>query len=486
MRSAFLLLFSECSHADHLQVEPRRQHGEIASRPDIGLSLAKPSGESKRRARSAQPATAEVLLPFLAWLCLELAEGPAARGSNGRWPISRPREGRDDRGPCGSWGPGEAVGGRTPATRASPADGKDCRLMERSGQVIRARVVGAGGFGGANIVELLIGHPQAEVVSLVDVQGVGEPLSKRHTHLKGFCDAVVSAPDAVRWDGSLDVTFCATPDGVGMTLARDCVAAGVRLIDYSGDFRFNTMEVYAQYAERIGRDPRHAAPELLEKCVYGLSELHRGAIARAPIVGNPGCFAVAAILGLAPAVKERLVDLPTLVCDAKTGVSGAGIKPQPAFHYPLRYENMNAYKIGAHQHVVEIERELSLLAGREVRVTLTTQVVPLTRGIMATLYGSLAQPATTAEELYEAYAAFYRGAAFVRVERPGVPVSNNDVRGSNLCVISVNVDTRTSRMIIVAHIDNLMKGQAGSALQNMNIMFGLPEDTGLRRPAYYP
>jgi len=158
----------------------------------------------------------------------------------------------------------------------------------------------------------------------------------------------------------------------------------------------------------------------------------------------------------------------------------------PSFHYPLRYENMNAYKIAAHQHTVEVERELSLLAGREIRVTLTTQVVPLSRGIMSTLYGNLTKSSTTAQELYDAYAEFYRGAKFVRVEPTGTPVSNNDVRGSNSCVISTNLDARTGRMIVVSHVDNLMKGQAGSALQNMNIMFGLDEDMGLRRPAYYP
>ncbi len=352
--------------------------------------------------------------------------------------------------------------------------------------MIRARVIGAGGFGGANIIELLVGHPQTEIVSLVDVEGVGEPISKRHTHLKGFCDMVVTAPDGALWDDSIDVVFCATPDGVAMRIARECVAAGTKLIDYSGDFRFNSESAYAAYATRIGRDPHHAAAALLERSAYGLAELHRESIASTPIVGNPGCFAVSVILGLAPAVINGLVATDTLIADAKTGVSGAGIKPQLTFHYPLRYENMNAYKIGGHQHVMEVERELSLLAGREIQVTLTTQVVPLTRGIMSTLYGRLIDPSTTAQDLYDAYAAYYRKASFVRVERSGVPVGNNDVRGSNFCVISTNVDPRTGQIIVVSHIDNLMKGQAGSALQNMNIMFGLDEDTGLRRPAYYP
>ncbi|MCP4642689.1 MAG: N-acetyl-gamma-glutamyl-phosphate reductase [bacterium] len=352
--------------------------------------------------------------------------------------------------------------------------------------MIRARVIGAGGFGGANIIELLTAHPEVEIASLVDVDGVGQPISAKHTHLKGFCDVEVTAPDDAAWDDSIDVAFAATPDGVGMKLASACVGAGAKLIDYSGDFRFNTKAAYENYATRIGLAPNHDAAELLEQSVYGLAELYREQIAGASVVGNPGCFAASAILGMAPAVKGQLVDVDTLICDAKTGVSGAGIKPNLAFHYPLRYENMNAYKIAAHQHNIEVEREMSLLAGRDVAVTLTTQVVPLTRGIMTTIYGRLGDAVQSADDVYDAYAGFYQGSKFVRVERTGVPTSNNDVRGSNLCVLSVNIDPRTRQMIVVSHIDNLMKGQAGSALQNMNIMFGLEENMGLLRPPYYP
>jgi len=347
-------------------------------------------------------------------------------------------------------------------------------------------VVGAGGFGGANIIELLTAHPEVEIVSLVDVDGAGQPISAKHTHLKGICDLAVSSPDDAPWDDSIDVAFTATPDGVGMKLAEACIGAGGRMIDYSGDFRFNTAEAYTAYAKRIGREGDHDAAELLPKSVYGLAELHRAEIADAAVVGNPGCFAVSAILGAAPAVREGLIDPATIICDAKTGVSGAGIKPAQTFHYPLRYENMNAYKIAAHQHNFEIERELSLVAGNELRVTLTTQVVPLCRGIMTTVYGQLTSDSMTAPGLYEAYASFYEDSAFVRVEPQGVPTSNNDVRGSNQCVLSVNSDPRTGRLIVVSHIDNLMKGQAGSALQNMNVMFGLDETLGLKRPAFYP
>ncbi len=352
--------------------------------------------------------------------------------------------------------------------------------------MIKACIVGAGGFGGANIIELLAAHPEVEIVSLVDVDGVGEPISNKHTHLKGFCDLPVESPEQFKWDQSLDVAFSATPDGVGMKLAKDCHAAGIKLIDYSGDFRFNSKEAYEYYACRIGRSTAHSNHDLLSKSAYGLAELHREEIASASIIGNPGCFAVSAILGFAPAIKAGLINIETLICDSKTGVSGAGIKPNLSFHYPMRYENMNAYKIAAHQHNIEVERELSLLAGTEILVTLTTQLVPLTRGIMSTIYGRLNTKEITAQDLYQIYTKFYKNSKFIRVEASGTPVSNNDVRGSNYCVISTNVDSRTNQMIVVCHIDNLMKGQAGSALQNMNIMFGLAEDTGLRRPPQFP
>lgn len=352
--------------------------------------------------------------------------------------------------------------------------------------MIRARVIGAGGFGGGNIIELLAGHPEVQIESVVDIDGVGRPISDRHTHLRGFCDLPVTSPEQIAWDGSAEVVFCATPDGVGQQLARQCLDSGSRLIDYSGDFRFDTAEAYGEYARRIGRPPEHGAGDLLPETVYGLTELHRDRITTARLVGNPGCFAVAAILGLAPAVQSGLVDLQTLICDAKTGVSGAGIKPASSFHYPLRYENMNAYKIGAHQHIYEVERELGRTAGQAVRFTLTTQVVPLCRGIMATIYARALDDQTTEDELRDAYIEYYHDSAFVRVAGPGQPVSNNDVRGSNIALISVNLDPRTGQMITICHIDNLMKGQAGSALQNMNVMFGLEETAGLGRPPHFP
>lgn len=351
--------------------------------------------------------------------------------------------------------------------------------------MIRAKVIGATGYGGIGIIELLLQHPEARLAALVAREDVGQPISQVYPHLTGFCDLPVLAPDDPAAAVDADVVFCATPDGVGMKAAAGVLAAGSRLIDYSGDFRFSSAEAYADYARRIGRDPTHAAPALLDRAAYGLAELHRAQIRQSSIVGNPGCFAVSCILGLSPAVKAGLLLPDSVICDCKTGVSGAGKKVSPTFHYPARYEQMNAYKLAGHQHVCEVERELSLQAGTEVRITFTAQVVPVCRGILSTLYGTLKEPAAEADVI-ALYRDFYAGSPFVRVLGSQAAVGTLHVRGTNFCNLVVSVDSRCNRLRIVSCIDNLMKGQAGSALQNMNIMFGLPETTGLLRPGIYP
>jgi len=351
--------------------------------------------------------------------------------------------------------------------------------------MVRVKVIGATGYGGIGITELLLQHPEASLVTLVAREDVGQPISQVYPHLAGFCDLPVLAPDDPRAQEPVDVVFCATPDRVGMQAAPAALACGARVIDYSGDFRFTTPEAFAEYSRRIGADPAHASPQLLGSNAYGLAELHRAAIRQARVVGNPGCFAVSCILGLAPAARDALVEPLSIICDCKTGVSGAGKKVSPTFHYPARYEQMNVYKLAGHQHVCEVERELTLLSGRDVRVTFTAQVVPVCRGILSTLYGTLTRPATEADVL-AIYREFYRESPFVRVFDSKAAIGTLHVRGTNFCNLVVSVDSRVNRLRIVSYIDNLMKGQAGSALQNMNLMCGLPETLGLLRPGIYP
>lgn len=350
--------------------------------------------------------------------------------------------------------------------------------------MIRVKVVGAGGYGGIGIIELLTQHPEVEIGAMTGLESVGNSISDLYPHLKGFCDNKILADDQV--EGDFDVVFMSTPDGVGMKLASAEIDSGAKVIDYSGDFRFNTVEDYAAYATRIGRDPEHASPDLLEKSVYGLVELHREEINQErQIVGNPGCFAASCILGLAPAVKLNLVQDGSIICDCKTGVSGAGKTPNATFHYPARYDQMNAYKLAGHQHVCEIEHELSLQADKDIKVTFTAQVVPVCRGIMSTLYGTLSDDISEAEVL-GIYDEFYANDSFIRVFDSIASVGTMHVRGTNYCNLVISVDERTHRLRVVSYIDNLMKGQAGSALQIMNLLFGFSETTGLERPGMYP
>jgi N-acetyl-gamma-glutamyl-phosphate reductase len=352
--------------------------------------------------------------------------------------------------------------------------------------MITAKIIGAGGYGGVGIAELIHAHPEVEVSALVDIDNTGTRYSDLYPHLAGFLDIPVLEGSDPQASAPADVVFMATPDGVGMALAPGEIEKGAKVVDYSGDFRFDTPASYAVYAERIGRDAAHTAPHLLPSAVYGLPELHRREITtETSVIGNPGCFAVSCILGLAPAVQRALVDVDTIICDCKTGVSGAGRKPNAAFHYPARYEQMNAYKLDGHQHVCEIERELGMLAGADVQVTFTAQVVPLCRGIMATLYARLKADASTAD-VVDAYRLFYADEAFVRIHDGSAAIGSAHVRNTNMCNLVVNVDERTTVLRVVAYIDNLVKGQAGSALQNMNLLFGLPEEMGLDRPAMYP
>ncbi|MBQ7188558.1 MAG: N-acetyl-gamma-glutamyl-phosphate reductase [Kiritimatiellae bacterium] len=351
--------------------------------------------------------------------------------------------------------------------------------------MIRVKVVGATGYGGVGITELLLRHPEVKLVSLIAREAVGQKINEVYPHLDGFCDLPVLAADDPAAQEPVDVVFYSTPDRVGMYQAPDDLAKGAKVIDYSGDFRFTSEEAYADYATRIGKDPVHASPQLLGKNVYGLAELHRADIRKADLVGNPGCFACSCILGMAAAAKEKMILPHSVICDCKSGVSGAGKKPKPGFHYPARYENMNAYRLSGHQHVCEVERELSQQAGEDIKITFTAQVVPVCRGILSTLYADLRAPMSEGEVL-ELYRSFYRDSPFVRIYPSNTDMSTQYVRGTNYCNLVVSVDSRVNRLRIVAHIDNLMKGQAGSALQNMNLMFGLPENTGLDHAGVYP
>jgi len=279
---------------------------------------------------------------------------------------------------------------------------------------IRVGIIGATGYGGVGLIELLIGHPFASIGGLMAKHDIGKPISEIYPHLKGFCDLTVFDPTDANCPEDFDVVFFATPDGVGQKEARKWLRRGVKVIDYSGDFRFSEIKSYTAYAARIGRSEAHADPNALALAVYGLPELHREAIANTDLVGNPGCFAASCILGLVPALKTGLIRTRGIIIDAKSGISGAGKTPKPAFHFPARHEAVNAYKIAGHQHVCEIERELTNAAGEAITITFTPHVVPVSRGIVSTIYADLI-PQIGIEQLRDAYEAQYKTEHFIRV-----------------------------------------------------------------------
>ncbi len=349
--------------------------------------------------------------------------------------------------------------------------------------MVKVKLVGATGYGGVGLIELILRHPDIEIAALVAASETGKPISYFWPHLQGLCDEMVYSSNDAEADVDADVVVYSTPDKIGMQLAPVEVKKGRKILDYSGDFRFNSLDLYEDYAGRLGLDTTHVAPELLKDSTYGLAELHRSEIAESTVVGNPGCYAVACILGLAPAAGEGLIETENIICDCKTGISGAGKKPKPGFHYPEAYDNTYAYRLTGHQHVMEVERELSQLAASDIQITFTPQVIPMARGIMACLYGSLPQ-GMTQKKVLSAYKDYYAQDPFVRVSDS--PSSTGHVRGSNFVNLTVCCDERTGVLRIISHIDNLVKGQAGSALQNLNIMFGLDEMAGLNFPGAHP
>ncbi len=352
---------------------------------------------------------------------------------------------------------------------------------------IRVAIIGAGGYGGCGAIEILHRHPDAEIVQLVDITGIGRKISEIHPHLKGLVDLKIRSFEEFQRNGveEADVALFATPDGVSQQYAPYLLGKGVKVIDYSGDFRFRNLAQYKEYAKRIGRKEGHESPQLLERSTYGLPEIHRDEIAGAELVGNPGCFAVSIILSLAPVVKDHIIDTENIICDSKTGVSGAGKRPSPAFHYPARHESINAYRVGEHQHLIEMEKELYEISNIPIKLTFTPHVIPISRGIYSTIYCKM-RSSIKKEDIISLYKESYRDSPFVKIWDGATPPSTMDVRFSNYCRIHIDEDSHTDTLIIISVIDNLVKGQAGNAIQNMNIMFGLPEDIGLSYPPQYP
>ncbi|MDA0270960.1 MAG: N-acetyl-gamma-glutamyl-phosphate reductase [Chloroflexi bacterium] len=351
---------------------------------------------------------------------------------------------------------------------------------------IRAQLIGATGYGGLGILELLLAHPNFEISTLVARDDAGRRIDEVYPHLAGRCELVVQGPDAVEAGADSDVVIFATPDRVSQQYAESLTARGIRFIDYSGDFRFTSTEDYARYADRHPsiKENTHDAPSLLGRNAFGVSELNAEAIATAPIVGNPGCFAVGIILGLAPLYRDGLVEGGLVAVDGLTGSSGAGKKPAPLQHFSHLNDNVVPYRMLNHQHVVEAEMTLGRIgASSGATVDFIPHLLGTTRGILNTMHLTLTK-SMTREALLGLFREMYAGHPFVRVL--DTPPTLKGPVGSNYLDLSAFVAEGGKRAVVMTSIDNLMKGQSGSAMQNLNIMFGLPQTAGLERGPLYP
>ncbi|MFX3619412.1 MAG: N-acetyl-gamma-glutamyl-phosphate reductase [Sporolactobacillus sp.] len=345
---------------------------------------------------------------------------------------------------------------------------------------MKAGIVGANGYSGVELIRLLLGHPLLELEMLVSHTTQDQKIQELYPHLSGLLDRQLEPFDAEELARRVEIVFFATPAGVSQTLLPECLEKGLICIDLSGDFRLKDPQDYERWYHRA---PAEAS--LLADSVYGLPEINRKQIEGAKFIANPGCYPTATLLGLAPAVKEGGIDLSSIVIDGKSGVSGSGKKAITGNLFAEVNESVRAYKLGAHQHTPEIEQGLEALSGQKQAVTFTTHLIPMTRGLMCTTYASVTKGYST-KEWIELYQSYYEKSPFVRIRPLGSWPATKEVIGSNFCDIGLYMDGRTRRLTIVSVIDNVVKGAAGQAIQNLNIIKGWDEKAGLAFTPVYP
>ncbi len=346
---------------------------------------------------------------------------------------------------------------------------------------VRVSVIGASGYGGAEAVRLLVTHPEVRLAHVTAETQKDRPLAELYPHLRGFVDLVTEALDPAAIGKDSDLVIVSLPSGKAMEIVPELLERGARVIDVAADFRLKDPAGYPAWYRFT-----HTAPQYLAETAYGLPELHRAAIRGARLVANPGCYPAAALIALAPLLRAGIVHRQGIVIDAKSGVSGAGRGGASSGHaFADTNEDVRAYSVPAHNHIAEIEQELSGQAGGEVRVTFVPHLIPMTRGILVTAYAPLARPFATSEAM-AVYREAYAGEPFVRVLPDGALPQTKATAGSNYCDVAARIDPRTHTAVAIAALDNLGKGAAGQAVQNLNLMLGFPETTGLRTPGVYP
>ncbi len=343
--------------------------------------------------------------------------------------------------------------------------------------MIKVGIVGGTGYTGVELLRLLVNHPDVELCVITSRSESGRKVAELFPNLRGFTDIEFSVPDAAELE-QCELVFFATPNGTAMTMVPRLLEAGVRVIDLAADFRLADAAVWEQW---YGMP--HACPEFLQEAVYGLTEVNRDAVAGARLVANPGCYPTAVQLGLLPLLEAGVVATDNIIADAKSGVSGAGRKAATGTLLCEASENFKAYGVGGHRHLPEIRQGLERATGKPVGLTFVPHLTPMIRGIHATLYATAVDTDVNVQSLFETR---FRDEAFVDVLPAGSHPETRSVRGANHCRIAVHRPQQAKTVVVLSVIDNLVKGAAGQAVQNMNVMFGLPEAAGINGVALLP
>lgn len=346
--------------------------------------------------------------------------------------------------------------------------------------MIKAGIIGSTGYAGQELVRLLLGHPQAQIVWYGSRSYIDQRYDQVYKNMFQLVDAACMDEDMEALCAQADVIFTATPQGLCASLVNEDILQKTKIIDLSADFRIKDVKVYEQWYGIT-----HKSPQFIEEAVYGLCEINREKARGARLVANPGCYTTCSILTMYPLVKEGLVDPDTIIIDAKSGTSGAGRGAKVPNLFCEVNENMKAYGVTTHRHTPEIEEQLGYAAGRPITLNFTPHLVPMNRGILATAYASL-MPGVEESQVQAAYEKYYKEEYFIRLLGAGGCPETRWVEGSNFVDIGYQIDRRTRRIVAMGAIDNLVKGAAGQAVQNMNLLFDLPEQTGLEQVPMFP
>ncbi len=344
---------------------------------------------------------------------------------------------------------------------------------------MRVGIVGASGYTGVELARLICAINGVKLTVATSRRHAGRPLAALFPNLKDRVNIVCEDLSAAELTKRADFFFTAVPHRTAMDIVPTLLGAGKKVVDLSADFRLRDAQVYEEWYQV------HTAKEYLAEAVYGLPELYRNEIKTARLIANPGCYPTSAILGLAPLLKAGIIEPDTIIVDSKSGASGAGRAAQTGSLFCEVTEGFRAYKVGEHRHTPEIEQEVSMLCGRPVHISFTPHLLPVARGILSTIYAQTIEPVTE-DDVGNIYNDFYNSEHFVRLCPPGIFPATQFVRGSNYCDLGFKLDGRTGRIVILAAIDNLVKGAAGQAVQNMNCMCGFPENQGLEAAPLFP